>query len=152
VAVAYGSGWVGATVPGPIPTYLWNKIGMKSVTVTAGQVVQWTVSAAFGSSITGGAANLYIAACYAGSDGVAREAQYGQYLGGLSAPASRIVLSTGATFTFATAGTYLIGLCAYDNTPTPGSWNSNDFFNLTAFILPAGTGSLTQVQEGARVH
>ena len=152
VAVAYGSGWVGSTVPGPIPTTLWNKIGMKSLTLTAGQVVQWTVSAAFGTSATHGAANLYIAACYAGSDGVAREAHEGQFMGGLSAPPSMQVYSTGATFTFATAGTYQVGLCAYDTTPTAGTWNSNSYFNLTALILPAGTGSLTQVQEGARVN
>ena len=153
MAVAYGSGAVAQPVPGIVPTTTWNKLGMKSLTLSANQVVQWTVSAALGTSSGGGANNLFIAACYAGSDGVAHEAHGGQYIGGLTVPGNqRHVVSTGATLVFTAAGTYSVGLCGYDANGTPGNWNSNDWFNLTAFILPAGTGSLTQVQEGARVN
>jgi hypothetical protein len=125
---------------------------MRSLNLSAGQVVQWTVSGGLGTAAAGGAANLYIAACYAGSDNVAHEAHGGQYIGGLTVAAGqRHVVSTGAAFTIPTTGTYQIGLCAYDSSSS-GNWNSNDWFNLTAFILPAGTGSSTQVQEGARVN
>jgi Collagen triple helix repeat (20 copies) len=152
VAVAYGGGYVANPVPGFVSGSIWNKLGMKSITVTANQVVQWHVSGAFGTSATGGAIGLVIAACYAGSDGVAKEAQYGEYIYGLTAASGqRHIVSTEANFTFTTAGTYSIGLCGYDASQS-GSWNSNDYFNLTALILPAGTSSLTQVQEGARVN
>ena len=83
---------------------------------------------------------------------MAKEAQYGEYIYGLTAASGqRHVVSTEANFTFTTAGTYSIGLCGYDANNS-GNWNFNDWFNLAALILPAGTSSLTQVQEGARVH
>jgi hypothetical protein len=124
----------------------WNALGMKSVTVAAGQIVQWTVSAALGSTV--GASGLDITACYTDAGGTPHEAFAGQFMEGLTVAAGqRHVFSTTAYFLFAAAGTYSVGLCGVD-TSNSGNWNSNDFFNVTALILAAGTPHSSPVQGG----
>lgn len=139
VGAAYASGGVygGNTIPGALAGSIWNQLGMKSVTVTAGQVVQWTVSAAMGTVAGAASGSLQIAACYTDASGVAHEAVSGQFIVmGVLPAGERTVVSTGGIYRFATGGTFAVGLCGYD-TSTSAKWNNNDWFNLTAIIMPS---------------
>lgn len=144
LAVTNGAGLTNSGLPIPASPggVSFNPIAMKTVVVTAGQVVQWTVSAAIGSTAGSGTSPLWIAACY-NTGGPGSEAVPGDYMiiQGIAANA-RNIYTTGASYRFATGGTYGVGMCANDITSS-GKYNSLDYFNLTAMIL-ASTTSVVQ--------
>lgn len=104
-----------------------------NVTITTGQKIILTASAALGSTAVGGASGLNIFPCSQPTAGGA-VSQYGSGLFGLSAAANtRNLYGVNTVISGLSSGTYTVGMCGH--TPTPGNWNSNNNGYVTAIIV-----------------
>jgi hypothetical protein len=111
-----------------------------TVTAAPGQTISVVASKAFGSTVAGGGTGLSLWVCYQSTAAGSPLTQIGGGMFNLAIPAgAREVFTLPATVT-PPAGTYLVGMCG--SSPTPDTWNSNEFGYITATLFttsgPAG--------------
>lgn len=133
VSTVYGEIFQGTTaIPQAGSVTAITQIGAVTVTVAAGQKVFVDVAAAFGSTTTANNLRLYVCSKL----GAAAPVTAGGGLWDLEATGrSRSAYHINTVLSGLAAGTYSVGLCAFQLTPATGVWNSNDEINITAMVL-----------------
>jgi hypothetical protein len=118
------------------------------VSVAAGQAVHVTSNKAFGSTATGGGADLdlYICSRPASAPAGTTPTPYGGGAWDIRlAQNQRTTMGLSWVITGLAAGTYHVGLCG--SSSLPASWNSNDWGYTTAMIVKPSVGTAASLAQ-----
>jgi hypothetical protein len=122
------SAFAQAFAPDPLPTTLAFYSAPAQVTITAGQKIHVTGTAALGSTGAAGALDIYI--CYR----IGAAGTISTFGGGLfdltSGTGQRQAVTLSADIANLAANTYQVGLCGVGN----ASWDNNEWSYTTAFV------------------